>query len=348
MATKIFVSQIDSTQPDGSTAAANSVLVLTSTGTRWIYAPELALTGYRGSAGLTGYAGSTGFKGSVGDQGPVGESGYQGSVGDQGPTGYYGSTGLTGDPGDVGYQGSAGFSGSVGDNGYMGSQGLNGNAGADGNQGPVGYQGSGGYFGSVGYTGSVGTIGPISFLSLSDVLNPDTFQQYTVYNDYGGRYVRVNDTRDALMFEPNDVVTSNVAISVVNFNTNIIKNPTFQGFGEYTSTYVVTSSITLDPSISNISVITLDSPVTNIILDETNLVDGTLYTMTIFIKQSNGGGLTLDWSLNPTLYWSNGIDPNNGPLLSTEDGYTDSIIIYTYNAGTTWLGTMGASGYPTS
>jgi hypothetical protein len=348
MATKIFVSQIDSTQPDGTTAAANSVLVLTSTGTRWIYAPELALTGYRGSLGVTGYRGSEGYKGSQGDTGPAGEAGYKGSIGDQGLIGYTGSVGADGIQGDVGYQGSAGADGLAGANGYMGSQGLDGNTGADGNRGPVGYQGSGGYFGSVGYTGSVGTIGPISFLSLSDVLNPDTFEKYPVYNDYGGRYVRVNDTRDALMFEPNDVVTSNVGISVVNFNSNIIKNPTFRGFGEYTSTYVVTSSITLNPSLSNINVITLDSPITNIILDESNLVNGTLYTMTIFFKQSNGGGLTLDWSLNPNLYWSNGIDPNNGPLLSTEDGYTDSVIIYTYNAGTTWLGTMGASGFPTS
>jgi hypothetical protein len=348
MATKIFVSQIDSTQPDGTTAAANSILVLTSTGTRWVYTSDLALTGYRGSLGVTGYRGSEGYKGSQGDTGPAGEAGYQGSIGDQGLIGYTGSVGADGNQGEVGYQGSAGADGLAGENGYMGSQGLDGNAGADGNQGLVGYQGSKGYFGSVGYTGSVGTIGPISFLSLSDVLDPDTFQQYAVYNDYGGRFVRVNDTRDALMFEPNDVVTSNVGISVVNFNSNIIKNPTFQGVGEYAETYAVTESITLDPSISNINVITLDSTVTNIILDGSNLVDGTLYTMTLFFKQSNGGGLTLDWSLNPTLYWSNGIDPNNGPLLSTEDGYTDSIIIYTYNAGTTWLGTMGASGFPTS
>ena len=184
MTTKIFVSQIDTTNPDGSAAGIGSYIVIGASGPSWTNGMP---TGYQGSVGWTGSVGYTGSLGQDGATGPVGFSGsvgYQGSggigqIGATGLVGYRGSAGVgyAGSVGDTGFRGSVGFIGSagVGGTGFTGSVGFMGSAGLDaqtgyhgsaGDQGPVGYRGSAGdpgqnvgYKGSAGYSGSEGYTG---------------------------------------------------------------------------------------------------------------------------------------------------------------------------------------------
>lgn len=174
MATKIFVSQIDSTNPDGSSASSNSFIVLNNGSASWVSANQIfgeAPTGYQGSAGFQGSAGATGADGAAGAtgyQGSAGEIGYTGSPGDAGPDGERGLEGYRGSQGVVGFYGSAGepgptgFTGSRGEEGepgYAGSAGDVGFTGSVGDRGATGYTGSEGYFGSTGYSGSLGDTG---------------------------------------------------------------------------------------------------------------------------------------------------------------------------------------------
>ena len=182
MATKIFVSQIDtansigSTTPDGTFIQANS-----SGGAYWssqslddilsAYVPtgytgstgDDGITGYTGSRGPDGYFGSTGFIGSKGTIGDLGVTGYTGSIGN---TGYQGSAGI----------GGTGYTGSLGTTGYTGSVGFFGSEGPVGPRGDLGYQGSEGYRGSLGATGYTGSIGTTGYTgSTSGVIGPTGF-----------------------------------------------------------------------------------------------------------------------------------------------------------------------------
>jgi hypothetical protein len=343
MTTKIFVSQIDTTQPDGTTAAADSVLVLTGTGPKWVPVGELSSNGYKGSAGFTGSAGNTGFRGSSGDggiAGAPGDVGYKGSAGSDGAVGYRGSAGAIG----VGYFGSVGYIGSAGIVGYMGSSGAS-NIGYNGSVGYRGSAGSKGLDGEVGYMGSAGSV-DVSFLLLSDIAN-----RYTDYNDYAGAWLKVSEERDGLVFYNEEVVlTANVQTDV-KFNGKLIINSVLDGYAEIvTVVETAPATVTINPlTDSNIYTMTLDESVTAIILDNTGLETDRLYGITMFIKQGSGGNKTIDWSQTPTLYWStgDGIDQNTGPSLSPGESYTDVITVYTLDGGSTWFGVMGARGYPT-
>ena len=184
MTTKIFVSQIDTTNPDGSAAGIGSYIVIGASGPKW---DNTILTGYQGSAGGAGYTGSIGAIGPVGPvgfQGSVGYFGSRGVDGINGQTGFYGSVGYKGSSGDqgTGFKGSVGFQGSAGGSvGYTGSAGDKGDIGYKGSAGDpganVGYKGSAGYDGSVGYKGSVGDIGNFG---------PDGFTGSAGYTGSGG------------------------------------------------------------------------------------------------------------------------------------------------------------------
>lgn len=344
MTTKIFVSQIDTTQPDGTTATADSVLVLTGTGPQWVPVGELSSNGYKGSAGFSGSAGDNGFRGSAGDAGiagAVGAVGYKGSAGSDGTVGYQGSAGAIG----VGYFGSVGYVGSSGIVGYMGSAGTS-SIGYDGSIGYRGSAGSKGLDGEVGYMGSSGSV-DVSFLLLSDIAN-----RYTDYNDHAGAWLRISEERDGIVFYNDEVVlTANVQTDV-QFNGKMITNSVLDGYAEIvTELETAPAIVTINPLIdSNIYTMTLEESITIVILDNTGLDPSRLYGVTMFIKQGSGGNKTLDWSQNGTLYWStgDGIDQNAGPTLSPGEFYTDVVTVYTFDAGASWFGVIGARGYPTS
>jgi hypothetical protein len=150
MTTKIFVSQIDKTNPDGYTGSTGAFLILGSAGPYWASGDAAAPVGFLGSIGFQGSSGFQGSFGVTGFQGSLGYVGYTGSIGFQGSSGFLGSAGFQGSLGDTGYKGS------FGDLGYRGSQGV------IGDQGPVGYQGSTSFAGSVGFQGSAGPPGPIN------------------------------------------------------------------------------------------------------------------------------------------------------------------------------------------
>ena len=345
MTTKIFVSQIDTTQPDGSTAPSNSVLLLSETGPVWYAASGLSGPGYRGSAGYfgsTGYFGSKGYTGSAGEEGALGLPGFQGSVGYRGSNGIDGYNGSVGFLGSAGYFGSVGFRGSVGGSGFTGSIGLDGFRGSTGS---TGFFGSLGYFGSVGYRGSAGATGvvdPFPLLNLSDV-------PYDSYNDFAGAYLRVNNERDGITFDTTEVLTDNITTNV-EVNGNEIREPVFKGYSELVND-IGNSTATLLCSIADGNVIktTLNAAVVTIELDNTGLIDGRLYSATFFLKQDSTGGRVVDWT-NNSMVWSSGdgIDQATGPVLSTTANYTDVVTLYTIDAGVTWFGVMGAKGFPTS
>jgi hypothetical protein len=356
MTTKIFVSQIDSTQPDGSTAAANSYIILGSNGPYW-FDGTLVYTGYYGSRGFdgsVGYAGSVGYQGSAGEEGNPGIAGYLGSAGDRGENGYTGSAGFLG---SAGYFGSVGFSGSGGA-GYTGSVGY---FGSTGSQGSEGYYGSTGYLGSVGYKGSAGETANLSFLELNDT--PDDYNPYAKYvlvvnNEMSGvvfstdlELNSVNAISGYIVTLATDEITSNVEYTgeQIDFNHNKIFRPTLYGHSELIQEIGDSgASQTLDIFDGNIITLTLNNPTVTIQLSTAELIDAKLYTIAFFLKQDGTGSRVIDWSLN-NIWWptAEGIDQVNGPTLSTSANYTDVITLYTLDAGANWYGVLTAKGFPT-
>jgi hypothetical protein len=356
MTTKIFVSQIDSTQPDGTTAAANSYIILGSNGPRW-FDGALAYTGYYGSRGFdgsVGFRGSTGFSGSVGEEGFPGTEGYKGSAGLTGDTGFRGSVGFLG---SVGYFGSLGFSGSGGP-GFTGSVGF---LGSSGYLGSVGYSGSTGYLGSVGYRGSAGESANLSFLELNDT--PDTYSSRAKYvlvvNAATTGVVfstdlevnSINATSGYIITLATDEVTSNVEYTgeQIDFNHNKIFRPTLYGHSESLQEIGSSgSSQTIDIFDGNIISLTLNAPTVAIELSTADLIDVKLYTVSFFLKQDGSGSREVDWSLNQ-IWWpsAEGINQVDGPTLSTGANYTDVITLYTLDAGANWYGVLTAKGFPT-
>lgn len=164
MVTKIFVSQIDSTNSDGTTASNGSYIKLVGGVAVWEpvvgagtgYSGSIGSTGFTGSSGFGGFLGSAGFAGSVGTAGFLGSTGSAGFTGSLGAAGFTGSLGFGGFIGSAGFAGSRGFTGSAGTLGFLGSAGFEGSQGAPGLVGPMGAEG---YYGSTGYTGSVGSSG---------------------------------------------------------------------------------------------------------------------------------------------------------------------------------------------
>ena len=164
MVTKIFVSQIDSTNADGTTASNGSYIKLVGGVAVWEpgigagtgYTGSIGTVGFTGSAGFGGFLGSVGFSGSLGTSGFQGSTGSSGFIGSLGTAGFTGSAGFGGFIGSSGFQGSRGFTGSLGAVGFAGSFGFQGSLGAPGLVGPMGAEG---YYGSTGYTGSVGSSG---------------------------------------------------------------------------------------------------------------------------------------------------------------------------------------------
>ena len=340
MATKIYVSQIDTANTTGGQAPLNSIILVGSNGPYWsntsiedllgIHLNEIVgytgSAGYQGSAGSGGYSGSVGFQGSVGIDGPQGAVGYAGSVGAIGPTGYLGS---------VGYVGSEGYRGSLGDTGYSGS------VGDQGPIGPVGYKGSVGNQGSSGYQGSSGAPGVIGFYQLTDV--PSS------YSGKAGNFVRVNATSNGLVYDSNTYTTNNM-ITPVNFNSNTIYNPAFQNYSEVVkATGNSTSTVTIDIRDGNVNTVTLNAPIVQINMSTSGLITGRLYSITLMLKQDASGSRTVDWSLQ-NIYWpaAEGIYSPNGPTLSTQANYTDFVTLMTTNGGATWYGTLSAKGFPTT
>lgn len=344
MATKIYVSQIDTANSTGGTAPTNSIIRIGSNGPEWsnvtffdLYGVDPNLfVGYQGSTGETGYTGSiggTGFRGSVGAtglDGPQGAVGYTGSGG----AGYTGSVGFLG---SVGYLGSTGYFGSLG---YFGSTGYRGSAGDIGSTGPVGYRGSlgtTGYFGSVGYTGSAGSL---NFINLLDV--PQS------YSGYAGGFLRVNTTSGGIFFDTNTYVTSDQS-GALNLSGNTINSASFKAYSEVVKAdtpSMLGTFITFGDG--NIRTITLNNTGVPIVMETTGLISGRLYTVTFALKQDATGSRTVDWS-NQTIYWptSEGIYAPTGPTLSTTAGYTDFVTLSTFDGGATWYGVLAAKGFAT-
>jgi hypothetical protein len=347
MATKIYVSQIDTANSTGGQADVGSLIVIGSQGPYWsnnavlaiLGVPLSELTGYRGSAGyfgstgFRGSAGETGFIGSVGPDGPLGAAGYQGSLGGTGYDGSVGYTGSVGNLGPTGYRGSEGYGGSVGD------------------QGPVGYQGSEGYQGSLGatgYRGSTGATGTLAFINLTDVP-----QSYSGKANY---FLRVNAAATGLVFDSNVYITNSVS-TTMSFSGNTILGPVIKNYSEAinalnTANTIIqgpVTQVTIDPVDGNIATITLDKAITPILLGTTGAVSGKSFSITIALKQDTFGGRTVDWSYN-TVYWpaGEGIYAPDGPTLSTTPNYTDFVTFMTFDGGLTWYGLMSAKGFPTS
>jgi hypothetical protein len=340
MTTKIFVSQIDSTQPDGSTASQGLGIILGSTGPYW---GTISNNGYTGSAG---YRGSIGYQGSAGANGIVGAPGYLGSTGYQGSLGVVGYQGSPG-TGTTGYFGSTGYRGSLGQTGYLGSLGY---TGSTGNQGLVGYQGS---LGAVGYAGSAG-VSNSRYINLTDGPNS--------YTGASNKVLTVNAAGTGVIFTSNLAINAintssasvgNLSVTAiatdVNFQSYKLANTVFKGYGEYIYDYGDSGTdATFQASGSNVAKITLNQPVVTIVLGTDNITDGTLYSITFFLKQDGVGGRVIDWT-NNIIYWpvGDGVDPTAGPTLSTAADVTDIITVSSYDGGATWFGSMAGKGYQT-
>jgi hypothetical protein len=359
MTTKIFVSQIDKTNNDGSNAADGSYIKLVGGVAVWASASAGA-TGYVGSIGFNGsigFRGSAGFQGSVGLKGGMGDSGFEGSagvLGFQGSVGFSGA-GFQGSLGDIGYQGCAGASG-IGFQGSLGYPGYQGSLALGGYRGSTGYQGSTsfGFQGSVGFTGSAGASGTpvLAFTGLTDT--------QTSYTGKSGALVTVKSTTDGLEFVDRSNFLTNPASANLTFNGGVyVSHPVLISYAErgYSSA-TVTNSIAIQPSTPAINLITLSpssgSTVAITLPNFTTIFDTVKYnqgnyfahiTVVLYLKQDATGSRTVDWSGN-SIKWStaDGI-PATGPTLSTTAGYTDIVTFTTMDYGVHWYGFLSAKGF---
>ena len=342
MPTKIFVSQIDDTLNDGSPAPLNSIIYLGDAGPVWRLIEEIYPVGFNGSAG---FKGSEGFRGSVGLFGEPGFRGSEGTLGPQGISGFRGSVGFTS---STGFFGSVGFVGSTGIVGYSGSGGDFGIVGYQGSGGDYGFKGSAGFRGSLGiagFTGSKGAIDPFTFLELSDVAS-----RYATYDDYHGAHLKVSDTGDGIVFDNTELLSNNVT-SNINFNNSILSTPVLKGYSETVVGDLTGDPITCNPIDGNIFKLTLNTPVTTVVLKnyytEATMLQTNFYTITLFVKQGDGDNL-IDWTNDYyVIYWSvgDGVTQEIGPVLSISQNYIDIITLSTYDGGVTWFGVLGAKGF---
>ena len=131
-------------------------------------------------------------------------------------------------------------------------------------------------------------------------------------------------------------------------NSNLIVNPIIKGYGETVNNLGNVTNAGVRFNVVNdgniVSMTLTDSPV-GITIDSTGMVAGILYTVTLFITQDSTGNRIIDWTgLAP--YWPTSENiPVSGPVLSTTAGYTDVIVLYTLNAGTSWRGVLTLKGY---
>jgi len=345
MATKIYVSQIDTANTTGGQSPTGSLLVIGSNGPYWSNASLESITGIN-LAEIVGYTGSVGFKGSAGDVGYLGSTGYTGSTGSDGPVG---TTGYTGSIGSTGYLGSVGYTGSVGNTGYRGSEGYKGSEGyrgSEGFRGSVGFQGS---IGTTGYRGSAGDLGstvPFAFTSLTDV-SPQN------YTGKANHFIRVNSTANGLVFDSNTYVTNSFGTSV-NFSGNTVIAPSFKSYSETVKAKgsinaSVANTVTIEFNDGNVQTVTLNAASIAVVLSTAGLSSNKLHTLTLFVKQDATGGRTIDWS-NQTIYWprGEGIYSPEGPTLTANANYTDVVSLSTLNAGSSWYGVLAAKGFPTT
>lgn len=352
MVTKIFVSQIDNTNADGSTATNGSYIKLVGGAAVWDSSG--GITGYNGSIGATGFRGSigaSGFTGSIGAAGilgPQGDTGYQGSVGASGFVGSLGSPGYQGSASFGGFIGSVGFAGSFGAVGYQGSLspgGFRGSSGFNGSQGEAGFRGS---LGDSGFRGSAGAAGGVNFTSIND-LSP---QSYSGKADW---LVAVNPSATGVTFVNKDLYVkytnpvSNIVFTGYQWTT--INYPKLVSYTEQIVTYnSSTNSITLAATNGSIYNITLSptsgSSVAIRLPTDIAATQGTSHwTVVLYIKQDATGSRTVDWSQN-TIKWSTaeGV-PGTGPTLSTTANYTDIITFTSRDGGTSWYGFVSARGF---
>ena len=290
----------------------------------WADPAQFQIVGYTGSAGDTGYMGSTG----------ISETGYSGSIG---ATGYNGSAGFTGSvgaagPGYTGSIGSTGYTGSLGTQGLVGYQGSIGGKGTAGDQGQVGFQGS---VGDTGYTGSAGSINITDLLDVPNTLVPSSF-------------LTVNAAGTGIVFDTNTYIT-NTMVTDVNFASYTLFSPVMMGYGERIQQLgnVGVPGINIDLTKGNLAALTLTDDVVAIVLNKSNLIAGTFYGLVLFVSQDGNGNRTIDWS-NQTILWPKSENvPSTGPVLSTSATYIDLITLYTYDGGNTWYGVMSVKGWGT-
>jgi hypothetical protein len=358
MTTKIFVSQIDSTQPDGTTAAANTIIVLGSNGPYWgdFGGGGNGYTGSVGYRGSAGYFGSIGYKGSKGDDGVYGAVGYRGSVGFSGSNGEVGFQGSAG-TGTTGFTGSVGFGGSVGTIGFFGSLGF---FGSTGYRGSSGFVGSDGYVGSVGYRGSVGEVGETSFTTLTDGPGALVANKVLVVNSSATGVILTSNivltSANVVSANITSLIVGTIASNVVfagtkfDYDDKLIVDPVLKGYGETVNNIGnSTSTLTVNPKDGNIVRSVLNAGVVVFDITTTGLVSGPLYSITLFLKQDGTGSRIVDWT-NLVLYWSTaeGISQVNGPTLSTSPYYTDVVTLSSFDGGATWFGSLAVKGFPTT
>lgn len=355
MVTKIFVSQIDKTNADGTTATEGSYVRLVGGAAVW--SSDGVITGdpgYQGSLGFLGSTGEVGFIGSIGEIGligPMGDPGFQGSAGDSG-NGYNGSLGALGYEGSIG---DIGFQGSLGDVGYQGSLGYSGVVGPDGFQGSTGDIGFTGSVGDSGFQGSAGgtapgTGVPVPFTYVSD-LSPNTYTSYANY------LVAVNETADGVTLIPRETfIAANTVDNDINFpaypaDTKYINYARIKSYSE--KCY---SDFNLTPS-NNIQLLASLGSIYNITLSPTSGSIVTIqmptdsehfynqhYNVILYLKQGSTAS-TVDWSLSNVKWPSGSGVPSSGPLLSVTPGSTDVINLSTMDNGTTWYGFFSAKGF---
>lgn len=350
MVTKIFVSQIDNTNSDGTTAQNGSYIQLVGGAAVWSSAAVAGATGFNGSIGSAGFRGSLGYQGSIGETGfigPQGIPGYNGSAGDAGP-------GFKGSRGDVGFVGSAGVStpgyqGSLGNVGYQGSQsfgGFRGSAGFNGSAG-TGFVGSQGASGFVGSAGAAGAGMPFTFLT---DLSPNTYPGRANY------LIKVNSAASGItLIDGNTYVTytpsANISFNPVTANA-YIKGARTAGYSEFTyRSTSATNSVTigssglynfgyilLSPSSGSIVTVTLPT-------DVLSVHGNNHYTLVLYLKQDGTGNRTIDWSTN-TIKWAVGDGiAAGGPTLSTAANYVDVLSFTTFDGGANWYGFVSAKGF---
>jgi len=250
------------------------------------------------------------FTGAQGPQGPSGVSGPQGVRGPQGPqgtTGPQGPTGNTGAQGPQGIQGPSGPSGvgTQGSTGAQGPQGPTGNTGSTGAQGPQGPTGNTGAQGNTGSTGAQGPQGPQGNTGSTGAQGPQGPQGNTGSTGAQGPQGPSGATG--------------------NFSGLLT------AYTETTTSASVTGTYTIDLTLSNIFIITLNGSCTFTFSNPP--ASGTLKSCTVILIQGTGGSKTATFT---NAKWTDAV----APVLSTTAGQIDVLTFFTYNGGTSYFGTF--------
>lgn len=140
---------------------------------------------------------------------------------------------------------------------------------------------------------------------------------------------------DGTWASPSSTFTGGTISGATTYSSTVTYNA---GVYEKKAAPTVSSTTTIDASAGNTAVLALTTNITT--LSFSNLpASGNVYGVTVFIAQDSTGGRTITWPA--AVKWAGG----SAPVLTVTGSKTDIVYLTTYDAGTTWYGSVVGMNY---